>query len=84
MVNLVTYEGDGQKLLELAERRHDEKILLHVRVRAYLSSAEERYHKSYYRRYTRDSSITKEKEHLEENTDVVFEQFCTDIIAGFF
>ena len=39
-VNLVTCEGDAQKLLELAERRHDEKIILHVRVRAYLSSAE--------------------------------------------
>ena len=33
-VNLVTCEGYGQKMLELAERRHDEKIILHVRVRA--------------------------------------------------
>ena len=24
----------------------------------------------------------KKKEHLEETTDVVFEQFCTDVIAG--
>ncbi|WP_419592488.1 hypothetical protein, partial [Thiolapillus sp.] len=69
-------------MLELAERRHDEKIILHVRVRAYLSSAEVRYHKSCYRSYTRDSSITKDKEHLKETTDVVFEQFCTDVIAG--
>ena len=38
-VNLVTCDGEEQKLLELAERRHDEKIILHVRVRAYLSSA---------------------------------------------
>ena len=81
-VNLVTCEGDGQKLLELAERRHDEKIILHVRVRAYLSSAEVRYHKSIYRNYTRDSSIAKDKEHLKETTDVVFEQFSTDVIAG--
>ena len=83
-VNLVTLtcEGDGQKLLELAERRHDEKIILHVRVRAYLSSAEVRCHESCYRSYTRDSSITKDKEHLKETTDVVFEQFCTDVIAG--
>ena len=35
-VKLVTCEGDGQKLLELAERRHAEKILLHMRVRACL------------------------------------------------
>ena len=68
-------EGNGQKLLELAERRHDEKIILHVRVRAYLSSAEVRYHKSGYRSYTRDSSITKDNEHLMETTDVVFEHF---------
>ena len=81
-VNLVTCEGNGQKLLELAERRHDEKIILHVRIRAYLSSAEVRYHKSCHCRYTRDSSITKDKEHLKETTDVVFEQFCTDVIAG--
>ena len=40
------------------------------------------YHKSCYRSYTRDSSITKDKEHLKETTDVVFAQFCTDIIAG--
>ena len=68
-------EGNGQKLLELAERRHNEKIILHVRVRAYLSSAEVRYHKSGYRSYTRDTSITKDNEHLMETTDVVFEQF---------
>ena len=73
--NLVTCEGDGQKLLELAERRHDKKIILHVRIRAYLSSAE-------CVSYTRNSSITKDKEHLKETTDVVFEQFCTDVIAG--
>ena len=29
-----------------------------------------------------DDSITKEKEHLEETTAVVFEQVCTDVIAG--
>ena len=81
-VNLVTCEGDGQKLLELAERRHNEKIILHVRVRAYLSSAEVRSHKSCYRSYTRDSSITNGKEHLKETTDVVFEYFCTDVMAG--
>ena len=81
-MNLVTCEGDGQKLLELAERRHNEKIILHVLVRAYLSSAEVRSHKSCYRSYTRDSSITNGKEHLKETTDVVFEQFCTDVIAG--
>ena len=51
-------------------------------VRAYLSSAEMRYHKLCYRSYTRDSSITKYEEHLKETTaDVVFEQFCTDVIA---
>ena len=81
-MNLVTREGDGQTLLELAERRHDEKMILHVRVRADLSSAEVRYYKSCYSSYTRDSSITKEKEHLEETTDVVFEQCCIDVIAG--
>ena len=79
--NLVTCEGDGQKLLELAERRHDEKIILHVRVWAYLSSAEVRYHKSCYRSYTGDSSITKDEEYLKETTYVVFEQFYTDVIA---
>ena len=29
-----------------------------------------------------DDSITKEKEHLEETTAVVFEHVCTDVIAG--
>ena len=80
-MNLITCECDGQKLLELAERRHDKKIMLHARIRAYLSSAEVRYHKSCQRSYTEDSSITKEKEHSEETTDIVFEQFCTDVVA---
>ena len=79
-MNLVTCEGDGQNCLNRQRERHDE--ILHMPVRAYLSSAEMRYHKLCYRSYTRDSSITKDKEHLKQTTDVVFEQLCTDVIAG--
>ena len=82
-VNLATCEGDGQKLLDLAERRHDEKIILHVSSSGTsILGRKMRHHKSCYRSYTGDSSITKKEEHLKETTDVVFEQFCTDVIAG--
>ena len=81
-VNLVTCEGDGQKLLDLAERRHDEKIILHVSSSGTsILGRKMRHHKSCYRSYTGDSSITKKEEHLKETTDVVFEQFCTDVVA---
>ena len=57
-----TLDKAAHTLVEVAELRHDEKVLLHVRDQD-LFATEVKYHKSFYRKYTNPT---------------VFQTFCRD------
>lgn len=75
-------ETDGQRLLQSAENKEDERILLHTRTLADLAAAEVQYHRSCYKDYTRTTNLSKSKCSANRCSDVALEDFYSDVIAG--
>ncbi len=81
---LTTCETDGRSLIQAAEQKNDENLLVHIRGKD-LVSIELRYHKSCYRNYTRCLS-NKYRKKSEEDMNIMyapsFKIFCMEIVEG--